>query len=72
MTDLDGPKARRVVRKTRVRVPHGVTPEMVITLYPGGQIGLRELRRRKEIRLDAGALYVRALVNEVNERRKRR
>jgi hypothetical protein len=39
-------------------VQHGVDPQIVITLYPGGTIGLRELRRKVEYRLDAGALYV--------------
>lgn len=61
MTLLNKP----VVRKTRPHdLPHGVADEIVVTLYPGGVIGLRELRRRKEYRLDAGVLYVAAMVKE--------
>lgn len=44
--------------------PHGVAPAVVITLYPGGTIGLRELRRRKEVLLSAATLYTHALLAE--------
>ncbi len=49
-------------RVARVRVPHGVRPEIVISVYPGGQIGLRELGRQDEYVLDAGVLYVNTLL----------
>jgi hypothetical protein len=63
MTSLHKP----VTRRTRASVPHGVKPELVITLYPGGTIGLRESGRRKkaEYFLDVGALYVRAVQNKI-------
>ena len=63
MTDLHHPVSRR----TRASVPHGVKPEIVITLYPGGTIGLRESGRRKsaEYCLDVGTLYVRAVQNKL-------
>lgn len=63
MTDLNRPVSRR----TRASVPHGVKPEIVVTLYPGGTIGLRESGRRKsaEYCLDVGALYVRAVQNQI-------
>jgi hypothetical protein len=56
-----------VSRLASVSVPHGVKPEIVITLYPGGTIGLRESGRRKatEVYIDAGTLYVRCLANRV-------
>lgn len=50
-------------RIANVRVPHGVTPSLVISVYPGGQIGLRELGRRDEYKLDAGTLYVQVMLN---------
>lgn len=63
MTNLLKPISRR----TRAAVPHGVKPELVVTLYPGGTIGLRESGRRKsaEYCLDIGALYVRAVQNKI-------
>lgn len=62
MTSIDNSKVVR--RKTLASVIHGVNPNLVITLYPRGVIGIRELRRRKEFCFDAGTLYVRALVND--------
>lgn len=56
-----------VHRVARVReVPHGVSDELVITLYPGGTIGIRELRRalHSEQRFDAGELYSRAVIRQ--------
>jgi hypothetical protein len=53
---------RRIVR---VRAPHGVTPELVVTLHPNGRLTLRELRRRKQYALEIGALYVGAVIQEV-------
>ena len=59
MTALTKPVRRRAC----VRVPHGVRPEIVVTLYPNGEIGLRESRRssRTEQRLEIGTLYVMAI-----------
>lgn len=52
-------------RMVRTHAPHGVTPEIVISIYPDGTIGLKEARRpaRTEKRVEIGALYVR-LVNQ--------
>lgn len=63
MTDLN----KAVTRRTRANVPHGVKPEIVVTLYPGGTIGLRESGRRRsaEYCLDIGKLYVRAVESQV-------
>ncbi len=63
MTALNRP----VSRKTPANVPHGVKPEIVVTLYPGGTIGLREAGRRREseVCLDVGRLYVRAVQNKL-------
>ena len=69
MTRATKPVSRVVSPRT---LPHGVTPEIVITVYPGGVIGLRELRRRKEFRLDAGTLYVAEVRKETIARAGRR
>ena len=60
MTALKKP----VRRTTTWAAPHGVAEQVVITLYPGGVIGLRESRRRKEVQLNAATLYTRALLEE--------
>jgi ArsR family metal-binding transcriptional regulator len=52
-------------------VSHAIAA-LVITLYPGGLIGIREARRRKEIKLDAGQLYLAAVAQEAADSRKRR
>jgi hypothetical protein len=54
-------------------VAHGTRPEIVITIYPNGEIGLREFGRprRFEQRLEVGTLYsqaIRAAVNRSNAR----
>ena len=59
MTRLTKP-VRRVVSH---RTSHAIG-ELVITLYPGGIIGIRESRRRKEVTLDASVLYIRAIRDE--------
>ena len=69
MTDLLKP-IRRVARN--LRVPHGIKPDLVVTLHPGGLIGLRESGRRKEYALDIGELYRAAVVREFAEARKNR
>ena len=51
-------------RTTSWHAPHGVAERVVITLYPGGAIGLREVRRRKEVILNAATLYTQALLAE--------
>lgn len=58
MTRLHGKPVRRVVK---CAVPFGVRDEIVVSLYPGGGIGLREKGRRRELRLDVGTLYARCL-----------
>ena len=54
---------RPLRRAVRAKVPHGVRSEIVVSIYPDGTIGLRELRRpgRTEQRLDVGQLYVGAV-----------
>ena len=67
MTILKKPVSRR----TETRVSHAIAA-LVITLYPGGLIWIREARRRKEIKLDAGQLYLAAVAQEAADSRKRR
>lgn len=64
--------SKPVRRRTAWAAPHGVAPEVVITLYPGGMIGLREVRRRKEVVLSASSLYTRALMAEQREKRRKK
>jgi hypothetical protein len=56
-----------VRRKVRPHVPHGVRPQIVVTIYPDATIGLRELGRavRTEQRFDVGQLYVGAVASAV-------
>ncbi len=63
MTDLN----KAISRRTRASVPHGVKPEIIVTLYPGGTIGLRENGRRKhtEVFCDVGRLYQKAVENKI-------
>ena len=68
MTRLSKP----VTRRTSWNAPHGVNPEVVITLYPGGVIGLREARRRKEVQVNASTLYTRALLAEQRAKKAKR
>lgn len=60
MTRLTKP----VKRTTPWNAPHGVKKDVVITLYPGAIIGLRELGRRKEVQVSAATIYTRALLEE--------
>lgn len=58
-----------VRRKIRARVPHGVKPCLVVTLYPAGVLGLRELGRpaNTEQKLHVGELYVAAVKESVKK-----
>lgn len=48
-------------------VPHGVKPEIVVTIYPNGTIGLRETRRpaRTEQVVEVGWLYAKLVQGAV-------
>jgi len=48
-------------RRVRAAVPYGVNPEIVVTIYPAGIIGLREGRRRREYVLPVGLIYQNAV-----------
>jgi len=56
----DGSAASPVRRVVRTRAPHGVEPNIVVSVYPNGTIGLRESGRavRTEKVVEAGQLYV--------------
>lgn len=68
MTKLTKP----VRRTTHANVPYGVTPQIVVTLYPGGIIGLREQRHRREYTLGIGTLYVQAMLAQTRIERAER
>jgi hypothetical protein len=61
MTRLSKPVRRRTVAPG---ASHNVASELVATLYPGGVLGLREPRRRREVRVALAVIYERALVEE--------
>ena len=62
MTEL----TKIIKRKTDANVPHGVKRNIIITLYPGAIIGLREAGRRKgtEVCIEGGTLYVQLVRNK--------
>ena len=60
-----------VRRRTTWRAPH-VAPQVVISIYPDGTVGLREVRRRREILVDAATIYTRALLDEARKARQER
>ncbi len=65
LTSSDKPTKRCVT----ARVPHGVKPQLVLTIYPDGILGIRELGRRREYQLDVATLYVTAIRREVAARK---
>jgi len=67
MTRLKKP-VRRIIEERR---SHTIG-QLVLTLYPGGDLGIRELGRRKEIRLDTGKLYVAAIMQEKYLKRRKK
>lgn len=54
------------------RVPHGVNPEIVVSIQAGGYIGLREKGRRKQYDLCVGELYVNAIISEIRANKKQK
>lgn len=57
---------RKVRRKVDVsgQAPRGVKDTIVVTIYPSGRIGLRELRCRREYIVSVAMLYRRQVVLE--------
>ena len=55
-----GLPASPVRRMVVTRAPHGVRPEIVVSLYPNGTVGLKEARRpaRTEKFITLAELYV--------------
>ena len=63
---------RATKRVVTTHAPHGVRPNIVVSIHPNGMIGLRELGRRKEYELDIAALYVAALRAEIRNKKTKR
>lgn len=63
-----------VRRAATVPYTHGIKPELVVTLYPGGVLGIREQRRpaRTEVKVAIATIYQRALWARTPVRRSRR
>ena len=57
MTTAKKPVTRRVITTPAA---WGIKPEIAVTIYPDGEIGLRELGRKTQshVRIDIGELYV--------------
>lgn len=75
MTQLNKPVTRKAVTRPAA---YGVRAELIISLHPGGIIGIRESGRRSksEVCFDAAELYVegvrRRITKEKAEKRKAR
>lgn len=59
MTTLTKP-VRRVVQVSKV--PHGFRNRLIFTLYPGGVVSVREIRRNESVEFDLASLYASAVV----------
>ncbi len=66
MTALNKP-VRRVAQVREM--PHGFRDRLVVTLYPGGIVSVREVRRREAVEFDLSKLYVSALITRSLARR---
>lgn len=71
MTPLRKP-VRRLATVDPGTVPFNTNPNIVVSLYPGGVIGLREARHRKEYLVHVGVVLERAIVDEALQRRRER
>jgi len=66
-------KLTKPVRRTaHLNVAHGIKPDIVVTLYPGGILGLRESGRRQEYRVALAALMERAVIDDAEQARRTR
>jgi hypothetical protein len=63
---------KTIRRKTRTsdRLPHGCREDLVVFLYPGGFIGIREAGRRREVKAGLGWLYAELLRREVEAKKR--
>jgi hypothetical protein len=59
MTKLQKPLCRTTEAR---RMPHGFKSTLVLTIYPGAVVEVRESGRRSGLRFDLGELYARASV----------
>ena len=67
MTKLETTKEQEVTRVTRMvraRMSHGCKPDVAVTIYSNGEIGLRERGRPAwtKQKMDIGQLYTNALL----------
>jgi hypothetical protein len=66
MTDLTKP-IRRIARNAVST--HGLSADLVVTLYPGGILGLREPRRRQEWTIPLEAVLTLAIQRDADAQR---
>ena len=55
------PLKKLLRRQVTASVPYGVNPQIIITLYPNGILGMRESRRRREYCAAIGTVYQQAV-----------
>lgn len=53
-------------------VPWNTNPNLVVSLYPGGVLGIREARHRKEYVVHVGVILERLIVEEALQRKRAR
>lgn len=70
MTHLTKPVKRTT--RTPDRLPYGCREDLVVTLYPGGLIGIRERGRRTERKAGLGWLYAELVRREVEAKKRER
>jgi len=70
MTALSRPIKRTC--NPRTKLPHGFADTLILTLYPGGILGVREARHREELTLDVADWYARTLTRRALEATRKR
>lgn len=57
---------KAVTRIVNSRLLLGKEGKLIITIYPDGLIGLRQPRQRKEIKVEAGSLFLSGIKTQIN------
>jgi hypothetical protein len=71
MTPLKKP-VRRLATVDPSTVPFNVNPNLIVSLYPGGVLGIRESRHRKEHYVHVGVILERLMVEAALAKRRER
>ncbi len=60
------PLKKRLSRVISIELKRGRPESLVVTIYPGGTLGFRHLRSRKEYLLDLRSAYLLAVTREAH------